>query len=140
MGTKLCTIVVAFGILFFVNSCKQPTTPAYEISQRDDGYIIKVPQEILRNFRKTTEIQVELDDPDQGKTMVTGEALKLSDNSFKIKTDQKFRYQGKPGKTWLLIRGLVLGEVSDDTNCSGCPRDSKLQIYEDGTVCWCWAE
>ncbi len=126
--------IVAVIVLGYLTGCG---SPAYQVSPADDGYTVQVPAEIMRDFPEGAEIQVTLEDPDERTTVVAGTAVRLSDNSFRIRTEQQLRFQAAAGRTWLLIS---LVGLSDDTDCSGCPRDRTLQIYENESICWCWAE
>jgi hypothetical protein len=140
--TAFLLIIAALGIVVYA-ACSSPKTTskkAYSIAEVKNGYVLTVPNDIMKGFPDKTKISVGLEDEKHGKTAVVGMGLRVSDNSFRIDTADRLKFlpsRDNELKTWLLIHSDPLASSS---TCSGCPRDSKLQIYGDETICWCWAD
>ncbi len=138
--------VTVLAVSFFVSGdlYAQPGVgpKSYKVITRTDGYVLQFTPK-LKNFPSGATLEITLDDPARGKTTVRGTASKLSDTSFKIKTNQKFSFQPSSDTHVLMRRagGPRIKVSKVPSWCKGCPRDANLFCEDPNqgcTMCYCW--
>lgn len=150
MKLKLKTIILGASALALACLGSGPAwaqpreTSSFKVAARNDGYLLHVTSNLIKNLPAGATLEITLDDPKHGKTTVRGAVSKLSDTSFTIKTNQRFKYQPS-GETRVLMkqsgrRPIRVGKGGG--GCSGCPRDPNMLCDDPPkcTICWCFAE
>lgn len=151
MNLKLKTIILGVGALALITLGSGPTWAqrdkgpgSYKIALRNDGYLLHVTSNLIKNLPAGATLEITLDDPARGKTTVRGKASRLSDTSFAIKTSQRFKFQPS-AETRVMMRrttGPRTKVGKGGGGCSGCPRDPNMLCDDPPkcTICWCFAE
>lgn len=133
-----CGGVVERGLTDMPGASKAQT---YQIFDSPDGYTIELPPQLIAKLpvgAKGTRTEITLVDPVQGRTVISGEASKISGSSFKVTTGAKLRYKATVGKTWILIRVVKLGgSGGTGASCTGCAHASDMLDGGYAGVCCC---
>lgn len=152
MNLKLKTIILGVGALALITLGSGPTWAqrdkgpgSYKIALRNDGYLLHVTSNLIKKLPAGATLEITLDDPVRGKTTVRGTASRVSDTTFAIKTNQKFKFQPS-AETRVMMRRTtgprtIVGKGGG--GCSGCPRDAKLNCEDPNTgctMCWCFSD